>query len=75
MCEQEPETVLLWGFRDVHDSGLSMSLYRRPDRLVIEIQAPMGLLNLGNLAENMEDADGGSAERGGSGGTALPDTT
>jgi hypothetical protein len=56
MCGQEPETVQSWGFRDLHDPGLSVSLHRRPDRLVIEIQAPMSLLNLDVFADDAQEA-------------------
>ena len=58
MCERESEAVLSWGVRDVHDPGLSVSMRCVHDRLVIEIRAPMSLLNLGRFAENAEDAHG-----------------
>jgi hypothetical protein len=75
VCEQEPETVLSWGVRDVRDPGISVSMRHSPGRLVIEIQAPMSLLNLGRFAEDPDDTYGGSAERDGSGGSVLPGIT
>ena len=64
MCEQEPETVRSWGHHPVEGDGITVTMYRNPDRLVIEINAPMGLLNLEELTETEtirpEKADDGA---------------
>ena len=50
MYEQQPTALASWGFSQL-DEGLSIAIYRKPDRLVIEIHAPMDLLNLDALIE------------------------
>ncbi len=57
--DQRPETVKSWGFRGVGDAGLSVAVYRRPDRLVIEIHAPLDLLDLDGLTDSSEPGPGG----------------
>ena len=42
------------GFQGVNDAGLSVAVYREPDRLVIEIHAPMDLLNLDGFTGSAE---------------------
>ncbi len=51
MCDQQPEIVRSWGHHPVDGDGLTVSIYRNPDRLVIEIHAPMDLLNLEALTK------------------------
>ncbi len=58
--EGQPVSLRSWGFRDVDGDGLSVAIYRKPDRLVIEIQAPMALLDLGMFGQDAERADGQS---------------
>src|SRR5260370_4460784 len=42
------------GFQGVNDAGLSVAVYREPDRLVIQNHAPMDLLNLHGLTGSAE---------------------
>lgn len=49
MCEEQQSAIVRsWGHHSVGD-GVSMALYRNPDRLVIEIHAPMDLLDLNDF--------------------------
>jgi len=49
-----------WGFRGVNDPGIAVALHRKPDRLVIEIHAPMDLLNLNGFVQDAGPAAGES---------------
>jgi hypothetical protein len=51
---RQPESIKSWGFQGVNDAGLSVAVYREPDRLVIEIHAPMDLFNLDGFTGNAE---------------------
>ena len=52
LSEAEPVTLVSWGFRGVNDPGIAIAMHRKPDRLVIEIHAPMDLLNLNTFAQS-----------------------
>ncbi len=58
--EPEPVTLMSWGFRGVNDPGIAVALHRKPDRLVIEIHAPMDLLNLKGFVQDAGPAAGES---------------